>query len=634
MMEYQKVNYENMYGGSISPLDTNYAASIGYQNSSSNLGVVANPTVANQLNEVISKIKEGVKNVEMGTLQSDLFESIPRQQFNEIRAITKLTGVRPSMHAPLIDPAGFGEKGWGGESARIDSERRLLDVIEKSQLLDDQGNIPVVIHSSSASPGAIFAPNKELKPGQEGRFEVMKNIAVNRESGQFAPLEREKNFHPMSPEDFDKGGTEFTPEQKLHSINEAEWDNKMTDLANFSKHANETIGNSWGYLVDDYANVYATQSPEGTKFKKLKNEKGDFEEVSKPEGKKAEAYNQLRQADIFLDNVRLGFNGAFEKAYKYGSPEQKKQLEKLSKEYKKEMAPLQGGLSEKGEKIVPVFAPVQKKEILSKSIQRLHEITSEKAPQVFSNIKDFAVEKSSKTFGNVAYESYKRFGEKAPIIAIENLDPERGTFSTAKEMKELIGASRKEFINNLVGNEKMNKKKAAKIADKLIGATWDVGHLNMHKKFGFKDEDFERETKKIAKDVKHVHLTDNFGFSDTHLTPGMGNVPFKKHLEALEKAGKLKDVRQIVEAGGLINHFKRSPTPYILSAMQSPIYGAKMDAYWNPQVSEPGSYFGFPMSYLPEKHFSMYGTGFSMLPEELGGQVPGTQSRFSGTGMA
>jgi hypothetical protein len=37
------------------------------------------------------------------------------------------------------------------------------------------------------------------------------------------------------------------------------------------------------------------------------------------------------------------------------------------------------------------------------------------------------------------------------------------------------------------------------------------------------------------------------------------------------------------------------------------------------------------MAYLPEKHFSTYGTGFSSLPEELGGQIPGTQSRFSGT---
>jgi hypothetical protein len=27
----------------------------------------------------------------------------------------------------------------------------------------------------------------------------------------------------------------------------------------------------------------------------------------------------------------------------------------------------------------------------------------------------------------------------------------------------------------------------------------------------------------------------------------------------------------------------------------------------------------------------MYGSNFASLPEELGGQIPGTQSRFSGT---
>jgi hypothetical protein len=37
------------------------------------------------------------------------------------------------------------------------------------------------------------------------------------------------------------------------------------------------------------------------------------------------------------------------------------------------------------------------------------------------------------------------------------------------------------------------------------------------------------------------------------------------------------------------------------------------------------------MAYMPEKHFSIYGGGFSGLPQELGGQIAGTQSRFSGT---
>ena len=63
---------------------------------------------------------------------------------------------------------------------------------------------------------------------------------------------------------------------------------------------------------------------------------------------------------------------------------------------------------------------------------------------------------------------------------------------------------------------------------KFIGATWDMGHINMLKKQGFTNKEIIRETKKIAPYVKHVHITDNFGFDDSHLSPGMGNVPIKK----------------------------------------------------------------------------------------------------------
>ena len=111
----------------------------------------------------------------------------------------------------------------------------------------------------------------------------------------------------------------------------------------------------------------------------------------------------------------------------------------------------------------------------------------------------------------------------------------------------------------------------------------------------------------------------------------MGNVPTKEIMEQLEKAGALKDTRAIVEAGAFVQHFKKSPHPFVLSAFGSPIYGAKMAPYWNQVAGVQGNYFEFPMAQMPEKHFSIYGSGFSMLPEELGGMMPGTQSRFTGT---
>lgn len=87
----------------------------------------------------------------------------------------------------------------------------------------------------------------------------------------------------------------------------------------------------------------------------------------------------------------------------------------------------------------------------------------------------------------------------------------------------------------------MDKEKAVEAANNHIGVTWDVGHINMIRKFGYDQSDVVKETKKVADMVKHVHLSDNFGFEHTELPMGMGNVPTKEHLEAIgEKVKKMK----------------------------------------------------------------------------------------------
>jgi hypothetical protein len=169
-----------------------------------------------------------------------------------------------------------------------------------------------------------------------------------------------------------------------------------------------------------------------------------------------------------------------------------------------------------------------------------------------------------------------------------------------------------------------------------LGVTWDVGHLNIMRKSGFTEKDIIKETEIISKDksmVKHVHLTDNFGYADTHLPPGMGNVPIKGILEQLEKTGRLGEMRKIVEAGGFVQHFKKSPHPMAMAAFGSPIYGMKSAPYWNQAMDIQGNYSGGYGMVNPQTHHSIYGAGFTTMPVELGGQMPGGQSRFGGAPM-
>lgn len=606
-------SYESFYSGGYSSLSPSYGNFIGYRLNAATLGAPMNPQSANQISEVMARIREGMKNVEIGAISPDVFDQIPKEQFKEIAALTKLTGVKASMHAPIIDPAGFGERGYEGDYAREDAERRLFDAIKRSHDLDPEGNVPVAVHSTAGIPGNEYRPDKDIEPGEEGRFREQKLIAIDQESHEMTGLKEERKYYlSTTKEDFEKGGTLRDVRTDLDMINETDWDNKLNNIVFYKKQADEVLTNLQTSGGSDLAKV------DFSKFKgKSKKEIGETLGPYKSE------LNSVSKSEAFLQNIHQNFTGIFHRAFKYGTDEQKEELKKLALEYQKDRAQIYSIPN-------PVQRQIRDSEMVDEVFNKIKGITASGAPQVFTPVEDFAMDKAAETFGNVAFKAYEKFGETAPVLAIENMF-QGMAFSRAEDLKKLVEMAQKKFVEKAkeegVGG-------AEDMAKKLIGVTWDVGHLNMMKKHGFKDEDVVAETKKIAENVKHVHLTDNFGYSDSHLPPGMGNVPLKKILEELEKTGRLGDMRKIVEAGGFVQHFKKSPHSLVLQAFGSPLYSAKMAPYWNQTAEVQGGYFGFPLAYMPEKHFSMYGSGFSLLPEELGGQIPGTQSRFSGAANA
>ncbi|MEI6732084.1 MAG: hypothetical protein WCK90_05415, partial [archaeon] len=138
--------------------------------------------------------------------------------------------------------------------------------------------------------------------------------------------------------------------------------------------------------------------------------------------------------------------------------------------------------------------------------------------------------------------------------------------------------------------------------------------------------------KAVAKDIKHIYLSDNFGFEHTELPMGMGNVPTEGHLKAMKEYGtKMDGIKKVIEAGDWWQHFQTSPLVPTLEAFGSPVYGMKMAPYWNAAANTHGGYFaGYGMN--PDVHHTLYGAGFSNLPVELGGQMSG-RSRMSGNPM-
>jgi len=198
--------------------------------------------------------------------------------------------------------------------------------------------------------------------------------------------------------------------------------------------------------------------------------------------------------------------------------------------------------------------------------------------------------------------------------------------ASGEDLKELVEKTRQKFVNKLVSEGK-SKSEAQAVAEKLIGATWDTSHIAMIRKQGFGNQKIVEETKAIAPYIKHVHFNDNFGSTHTDLPPGMGSVPIKDVLEVLEK-NKVKGKR-IFEGGNFFQHFQKSPFPYTLSWSGSPIYSEAGGPYFN-QMGGLGAYYMGHGPVNPNIHHSLYGLGFTALPVELGGEMPGQQSRFSG----
>lgn len=639
-------NYEGFYGGGVSALSPEYGVLTNYHMSAANLGFPGSPQSANQVQDVVNAIKHGTKTFEVTMLQPDVGESIPTQHFEEMRALMKLTGVKPSVHAPLIDAAGFGEKGWS-PSGQADNERRLFGAIEKAQMLDPSGNLPIVIHATNGAPGTEWRPGDKDK----GEKDVVMQSAtmINKESGQMQVINRDYQFRPGSDptKSFDakhrevKGGEPgilFDAEGSIDSANSSDWKNRMTEVAQMAKHVDEIIGSAplnlgkyqGGYIIEGTNQVVGPQI--------AGNRLNGFEPIGELDVDTGQVgdYNRIRKAGIFLSNAELSFGSAFHQAYKYGTPEQQKELKKLSDNYYEESEKIPDVFQVDGKDAVSIWGPVRKQELLTKSLGELQKITrGGGAPKVFELTEDFAMDKAAETFGSLAAKSYDSFQEKAPVLAIENMY-QGMAFSRAEDMKKLVEKSRGEFEKHLISKGK-SKSEAERLAKEKLGVTWDVGHLNIMKKTGFTDKDVVEQTKIINEDksmVKHIHLTDNFGYADTHLVPGMGNVPIKGILEELEKNGRFDEMKKITEAGGMVQHFKKLPHSMTMAAFGSGIYGMKNGPTWNQAVDLQGAYFGGYGNLNPSTHHQYFGAGFTTMPVELGGAMPGGQSRFGGAPMA
>ncbi len=227
--------------------------------------------------------------------------------------------------------------------------------------------------------------------------------------------------------------------------------------------------------------------------------------------------------------------------------------------------------------------------------------------------------------------------ENPVTVAIENIFPERFG-GHIEELKWIIRKSRERMTDLLtrpyieqgvsrnpveMDEEKLAKgllqenpfykgisrQEAEKIAEGHIKATIDTGHLNMWKKYWQEDPKLSKEgneakfrewylkqIESLAKDnmIGNVHLADNFGYQDDHLSPGQGNAPIKEAISIIKKYGydKAITVEPGADATTDLSDFHGLMKTWKLFG--APVYGMGLGA---PQVAQSWtdvhySYFG------------------------------------------
>lgn len=610
--------YQGGYS-SITPPSENYVTA-------GSLGLTTDARTANILQEVSTKLSTGVKHIEVEMVSPEIFDSVPKQQLKEVNRLSKLTGIDVSMHGPVVNVSGITQQGFS-EADREASERKVAETLLRSHELDPKGNMPVNFHSAEGIPGSQLLPPSKRKEGEKAK----RLIVVNKDSGRMTSLEPETIYYPVreeirpeiaakiekkleagkiTPEEareklivtkpITEKGEIRTPEQRLDTLNRTEWDNTISQLIFNKERADEILEKNRlpiHHLIEELSS-------------------GIYKEKHLEELYQKPAFRHYKNAETYLHDLHTQLSTLFSKAYEFGNKHQKEILISFSKDFQKQLEKAPGDPFIQSQAMHNLLHNLKKPQV---------------TPEMWVPVEDFALDTSSKTFGNAAFESYKELKGKSPILVIEN-PPAGFALSTGEDIKNMVIKSREQFVKKAV--EKGISKSVAKTqAEKLIGATWDLGHINMLRKYGYSEKEIIEESKKVAPYVKHVHLSDNFGYEHTELPMGMGNVPMKEIMKQLGEKGKKS--RKIIEALAWWQHFKTPPVQETLEATGSPVYAMKMAPYWN---QAPGLYQGYMAGlegpWLPKIHYETFGTSFARLPAELGGQMPGAQGgRMSGAPM-
>ncbi|MFH1649610.1 MAG: hypothetical protein ABIA93_03605 [Candidatus Woesearchaeota archaeon] len=605
------------------------------QMSPHDIGTSANP-FQHPLQSLQARIREGGKKVEleffgMGKGNKERFtpESIGSAERRDIRELAKINEVETTVHATpaFSGVAGLTRNGFD-EQQREQNLKELKKAIDFSAEATTGG--AVVVHTGEWDRPINMNYGKEgfkAYPEEHNKAPIM---VVDEETGQIQGIRRDYTvYEPVFVTAKDQG---LTQDADGRALKPDDW----VDINNKYIPRNDTQR-----LFDRVPKWLADQ----TKFEVKKVAFTDFEqraaELEKETGEKIAPEVLFYKTQLQNQALQARGNSLYHaqqyEEYKFTRDKiaealsfYKKLDERLSEEEKRKL--LTDRYPNVGPKMASYIVPdkesvtnylEREKKEMEDRMRHVHEASASADVQAkeveermnrIRTIEEYGIEKSADTLARAGILAYTKTKEHAadlknPIyISPENWDPQQYA-SHPDEMIKLVTKSREHMADMLVKHHHVDPEMAMKQASQHIRATIDSGHMNLwrqhfERKPGEGEESFDKryrkwyvgQVQKLAKSgvVGHIHLTDNFGYDDEHLTLGHGNTPVKELIKAMEEAG-IKDM--IVEPGSFN---PQTALPEAWQFLGSPVYAIghpTMQRGWG-SFHQQSSGYGAPPFYI------------------------------------
>lgn len=502
------------------------------------ISISANPMI-DQLQALKTRIFQGASKVELGFMGSGKGsmqggnttpEMYSREHREAIRELAEINRVEITTHAtPRTGSlAGTGQEGFSDETRRA-------GLFEIQKAIDFAADVArggaVVVHTGEWQRG--IGEVKKYKDG--GDFS----------SYNFTDVGGKKEEEIISLADEKTGGIQrFRKDFEIYEpVIKESVKTESGDIINIYNKINGVVEiKKKGYK--DIIDEIKEKERDNIRYDKEKN----VFEVKTEEGK----WERRTEEQVFARRfMQAEYDKALTESLRYNPEKEKERIDEMENQFET--------LKKEG-KINPEKESLFKQQIMQEKRQLHHmeehnALSAAQARKTLDNIdkmkplEEVGLKKTAETVAQAAVYAYKKEIEmkleKPLFVAPENIFPEQYG-AHPQELKRIIQASRETMTKYIMDNpNKFNistEAEAKKAAESHIKATFDIGHAYTWKKyFNGEEKDFNKwllnQVDDLVKDkiIGHVHISDNFGYDDEHVTPGEGKVPIAEFVNIIKK---------------------------------------------------------------------------------------------------